>query len=97
MSETDAQRRERERTEDGRYVETITRADIREAVASADEPVVTAREVAEVLGCSREAAYQKLSQLTEDGQIGKKKVGGRAVVWWLADASGEGDEDGEMA
>ena len=39
-------------------------------------------EVAEGADCSREGAYQKLTELEAAGNVQKKKVGARAVVWW---------------
>ena len=76
---------ERERAKTGKYVETITLDRVFDAVASHPDPTVSAREVGEVLGCSTDAARKKLAQLHEDGKVERKKVGGRSVVWWLAD------------
>lgn len=71
---------ERERTEEGQYSEQVTPEDAL-AVFTNHEPL-TASEVAEEIGVVRRTAYNKLSELEEQGELRKKKVGGRAVVWW---------------
>jgi len=48
-----------------------------------DEPVLTAIEVAEKLGVTQQAAHARLSNAHEEGWIQRKKVGSRAVVWWV--------------
>ena len=45
------------------------------------EPL-TSREVADELGCSRPAAFGKLTGLDTDGFLKTKRVGARARVWW---------------
>jgi predicted transcriptional regulator len=71
---------DRDRAEGGQYSEEIT-LDETLSIFSDHEPR-TAKEVAEELGCVRRTAYNKLSELADRGEIEKKKVGGRAVVWW---------------
>jgi len=77
----------RERNEQGQFVgaddETVLDA-VREA-----GHIATARDVAGVLDSTREAAYQRLAALHDRGVVERRKVGGRAVVWWVAD-EGEG-------
>jgi MarR-like DNA-binding transcriptional regulator SgrR of sgrS sRNA len=46
------------------------------------EPL-TAREVADELGCSRRTALNKLHELQEETDLKSKKVGGRSRVWWI--------------
>jgi len=70
----------RTRGEGGEYVQEITPEDAL-AVFTDNEPR-TAKEVAEELGVVRRTAYNKLSDLEERGDLRKKKVGSRAVVWW---------------
>jgi len=72
---------ERERDESGQYTEQVTPAQVLDVFEDADLPVLTANEVAEALDCSRAAAYNKLEGLVEDGEVQKKKVGARAVVY----------------
>jgi len=73
---------ERERDESGQYTEQVTLDSILDAFDRAEAPVLTASEVADELGCSRPSAYNKLDNLEEQGELRKKKVGSRAVVWW---------------
>jgi predicted ArsR family transcriptional regulator len=70
----------RPRGEGGEYVEEITPDDAL-AVFTDHEPL-TAKEVAEELSVVRRTAYNKLDALKERGDLRKKKVGSRAVVWW---------------
>lgn len=72
---------ERERDEGGKYVEQVTPDAVLEVFEDADPPVLTASEVADELGCSRPAAYNKLETLVEQGDLHKKKVGARAAVY----------------
>jgi predicted ArsR family transcriptional regulator len=76
---------DRERTETGEFVETVTPDRVLDAVATHPDPTVTAREVGEAIDCTRDAARKKLIQLHERGAVERKKVGGRSVVWWLTD------------
>lgn len=46
------------------------------------EPL-TAKEIADELGCSRRTALNKLHQLEEGTDLTSKKVGGRSRVWWI--------------
>ncbi|QLH77230.1 HTH domain-containing protein [Halosimplex rubrum] len=46
------------------------------------EPL-TASEVAEVLGCSRRTALNRLHDLQDETDVTSKKVGGRSRVWWI--------------
>lgn len=76
---------DRERSKTGEYVETVTPERVLDAMATHPDPTVTAREVGEAMGYSTDAARKKLNQLHERGDVERKKVGGRSVVWWLTD------------
>lgn len=76
---------QRERTDDGRFTETVTPERVLDTLLATATPVATAREVADELGCTREAARVKLAGLSESGRVERKKVGGAAVVWWPTD------------
>lgn len=76
---------DRERSKTGEYVETVTPERVLDAMATHPDPTVTAREVGEAMGYSADAARKKLNQLHERGDVERKKVGGRSVVWWLTD------------
>lgn len=73
---------DRERDNEGRYSTQITPQRVLEVLSEADTPVLTVKQVAESIGCSGEAARQKLQALHEEGKVGKMNVGARAVVWW---------------
>jgi len=73
----------RERSDDGTYTETVTPEDVL-ALFTDSEPR-TASEVADELGIARRTALNKLDDLAEQDRIHRKKVGGRAVIWWVSD------------
>lgn len=50
--------------------------------ADPHEPL-TSSEISEELDCSRQTAYNRLQELTEEGVLNTKKVGARSRVWWL--------------
>lgn len=54
-------------------------------MATAAAPVVTAVELADDVGLSQQAAYQRLRRLEDEGKVRSKKVGPKARVWWLTD------------
>jgi response regulator of citrate/malate metabolism len=74
---------ERERDESGQYTEQVTLDSVISVFKNADLPVLTASEVADELDCSRPSAYNKLEKLVDRGELHKKKVGARAVVYIL--------------
>ena len=86
---------ERERDARGRYTEEVTPLDVVE-VLDDEEPVKTAKEVGEELGCTSETARQKLLELRDNGVVARKKVGAGAVVWWLVDESDVSEEPEEI-
>lgn len=71
----------RKRTEGGHYTREYTEADVLEAFAEASVPVVTAPEVSEFVGCSPNTARNRLETLVEAGELHRKEVGARAVVY----------------
>jgi DNA polymerase/3'-5' exonuclease PolX len=76
----------RQRTETGEYVETVTSEKVIDALESIADPVATATEVGEEIDCTGQAARKKLNQLHETGKVERKTVGTRAVVWWLSES-----------
>lgn len=68
----------RERSNDGRFTETVTPARVLEVLVDSADPIATAADIADVLECTREAVRVKLVQLSEDGQVERRKVGGAA-------------------
>lgn len=76
---------DRERNERGRFVESVSPDTVLEVIQQAEDPIVTAKEVGDKLGCTSEGARQKLLQLQDQGMVARRKVGAGAVVWWLID------------
>jgi ribosomal protein S25 len=74
---------ERERSDAGTFVETVTLEDVRGVFDAVRGPVVTSSDVADALGCTTEAARQKLRRLVDRGELEKRKTG-RTVVYWRA-------------
>jgi len=50
--------------------------------AETDEPVLTAVEIADRFDVTRAAANERLKALLAEGELQRKTVGSRAVVWW---------------
>lgn len=61
----------------------ITDEEILIVFKSADDPVLTAREVAEELSMGRRGILSRLENLEEANRIKSKKVGARSTVWWV--------------
>jgi len=77
---------ERARDEDGQFVETVTPERVLGVLRAADAPFVTAGDVSDELGCTPEAVTKKLKRLQEQGRVARRRVGARAVVWWLTES-----------
>jgi predicted ArsR family transcriptional regulator len=75
MSETD-------RDESGRFTETVTEQEILKVFDQIEEPFVTASELADELGVSRQAANYRLKRMRDNGLVNSKKTGARSVGWW---------------
>ena len=83
---------ERERDESGKYTEQVTLDSVLAVFQNVDIPVLTAKEIADQLGCSRPSAYNKLETLVQQGDLQKKKVGARAVVYILSSCLTQEDQ-----
>ena len=75
----------RERDEGGLFIEEVTLEDVHEAVLNGPEPASTTTDVAQALDISTEGARRKLTELHEQGRIEKRKIGARAIVWWVSE------------
>jgi len=62
---------------------TMSDEEIIETIRSHPDEVVTAPEVAEEIDMTPAGVLKRLDQLAEEGVVTKKKVGSRAVVWWV--------------
>ena len=81
-----------DRDEGGRYTATVSDEEIVAAIDQAPSPVVTAADLDEVLPIGRRAIRERLLDLLDQDRVARKKVGGRAVVWWRAN---EGTDDSD--
>ena len=60
----------------------VTDDEILDTFKTADEPVLTASEVAGRLPIERRGLLTRLGRLEERGFLRSKKTGGRSAVWW---------------
>jgi hypothetical protein len=70
---------DRERNESGQYVSRRDPVDVRDAM-DPGEPYTTS-EIAELVGWPRRSTYAALSTLRENGEVNKKQVNSRMVMW----------------
>jgi len=82
----------RERNDSGQYVETVSPDDVIDVFQTVDGPAITSSDVAEALGCTTEAARQKLARLVDSGELDRRKTPARTVIYWRAPPTDEGDE-----
>jgi len=64
---------------------TVSDSQIIQAIEQHEDPVLAAKEVAEIFDHSRQWAHGRLKQLHTAGEIAKKSGGARAVMWWVPD------------
>lgn len=64
----------------------VTDEAILELFRNHSDPVLTAGDVADEFGLSRQGANKRLNKLHEHGSVKRRKVGARAVVWWVPSA-----------
>lgn len=81
------------RGDSGEFEAKVTELDILKVFDAADEPFLTASEIAERLPVSRQAVNYRLNGMHDEGLLGKKKVGARAVGWWAEVAPEPADSD----
>lgn len=61
---------------------TISDDEILEVFTQASDPVLTTSEVSEHIGLSRRGTLDRLSDLSEVGELQMKRVGNAGAVWW---------------
>jgi len=61
---------------------TVSDEEILEVFRDASDPVLTTIEVAEAIGLGRRGTFDRLKQLSNEGEIRMKKVGKTGAVWW---------------
>lgn len=83
---------EQQRDESGEFAEKVTDQDVLKLFDFADEPVLTASEVAAGLPITREAAGRRLNRMRESNLVDRKETGARAVAWWATVAPAPSEE-----
>lgn len=77
---------ERERDESGKYTKQLTDEKVLDAFGQEGNiEVLAAQNVADRIGCTRQAADKRLRELAEEGKVNKIEFGRRSVAWTLAD------------
>jgi len=61
----------------------MTDDEIIDAIRNHPDKAVTAVELSEELDLTSTGLLKRLDELSEEGRVRKKRVGSRAVVWWL--------------
>lgn len=82
---------ERKRADSGQFVETVTLEDVLAVFDAVRGPVVTSSDVADALGCTTEAARQKLTRLSDQGRVDRRKTGRTTVYWRTEDETSAPD------
>lgn len=72
------------RDESGRFAEQA----ILELFGKSDDPFLTAPEIAEHFGVTRQAITYRLKRMREKGLVNRKDAGSNAVAWWVSDEDG---------
>jgi predicted ArsR family transcriptional regulator len=70
------------RNEGGKFGEKVTEQDILKVFDAAEDPFLTAAEIADQLPISRQAVHHRLETMREKGLVDKKKTGARGAGWW---------------
>ena len=73
---------EQQRDESGEFTEKVTDQDVLKVFDYADEPVLTASEVATELPITREAVGRRLNRMREEGLVERKQTGASSIAWW---------------
>jgi Fic family protein len=67
-------------------IEPFVDQDLLDIFVDAEDPVLTAVEVGDILDISQQAAYARLDRAEKEGMLERKKTGSRSVVWWVKDS-----------
>ena len=60
----------------------VSDGELLEIFREAEDPALTATEVAGQVSIARRSVYDRLKKLEDSGELRSKKVGGRTTVWW---------------
>jgi predicted nucleotidyltransferase len=78
---------ERNRAATGEFAPEVADEEILSVLRERDTPVVTATEIANEIDMTRQAVTRRLKRMHDEGLVGRKEVGARAVVWWLTETA----------
>lgn len=73
---------DRPRRSSGEFQTEVSDEELLDVLREAETPVLSASMVADRLPIGRQAVYERLQAMVDEGRVGRLKVGGRAVVWW---------------
>ena len=82
----------RTRDERGQFTEDITEQGILKLFDRADDPFLTAPEIANEFGVTRQGVAYRLKQMREKGHVDSKKAGAKSIGWWATVAPAPSDE-----
>lgn len=57
--------------------------DVLEVMRQSDEPFITVGEITKQVDVTKKTVHDRLQELVDEGEVHRKKVGARAVIWWL--------------
>lgn len=86
---------ERPRRDDGTFEKEVTEQAILKMFDRADEPVLTAKEIADELNTTSVTITRHLKEMLDKDLVGRKETGARAVAWWAEVAPELSDESRE--
>ena len=72
----------RTRDEEGRFADELSDQEILKLFDASDEAFLTAPEIAESFGVTRQAVTYRLKRMKEDGLVNRKEAGASSVGWW---------------
>jgi predicted ArsR family transcriptional regulator len=81
-----------DRDDRGRYTKSVSEQDILKIFDRADAPFLTAKELANELPFTKQAANHRLQQMHEKDHVERKQAGGRSIGWWATVAPAASEE-----
>lgn len=73
---------ERKRSDTGEFSSEVSEQDILLVFDSTEDPFMTAKEISDELPITRDAVLRRLKDMEDEGLVGSKRTGARAVGWW---------------
>ncbi|MFC4360502.1 winged helix-turn-helix domain-containing protein [Halobium salinum] len=73
---------DRTRDDSGRFSEKVSDQDFLKLFDKTDDAFLTAPEIAEEFGVTRQAVSKRLRRMEKEGLVKSKSAGANAVGWW---------------